>query len=115
MTGDDGLFAMDPDPALVKRLTGTGSKSSRQTAKMRHTQDAAIARGIHPLTHEPLPVPRVGDCGTCWWRQPQPGTSGNYPKCHHPDTPATRGGATDVLARWPGCHRHTTTAPEETP
>jgi hypothetical protein len=114
VTDDGGLFAMEPTEE-TKNRNGTGSKSSRATARMRHTQDAAIARGIHPLTHEPLPVPRVGDCGECWWRQPQPGTSGHYPKCHHPATPITRGPATDVLARWPGCHRFTATDPTQEP
>lgn len=68
------------------------------------------AHGIQPLTREPA-RPDLGTCGGCAHRVLRQGVSGKYPKCDHPETPVTRGPATDVRASWPACHRFT---PKET-
>lgn len=70
-------------------------------ARLTRRLNLLAERGIQPLTREPA-RPDLGTCGTCIHRV---ANGHGYPKCDHPDTPATHGPATDVRAKWPACDR----------
>lgn len=97
----DALFDLDvPTPEPAEKLSAT--------RKLTRRQQAQLAAGVHPLMRGPLhpdaapAEPRDAPglrCGGCKWRVGYRG----YPKCGHPQTPASRGPATDVKAFWSAC------------
>lgn len=66
-------------------------------------QHADIARGVHPLTKEPLLDPLPGTCGDCAFRTQVNAGAKVYPKCYRPGVRRSASVTTDVRAFWPAC------------
>jgi len=101
----DALFDLDVPASDPGEKLSAGRRLTRRRA-------AQLAAGIHPLTRGPLhpdaapAEPRDAPglrCGGCKWRV---ANHLGYPKCGHPQTPASHGPATDVRAYFPACPLH---------
>lgn len=66
----------------------------------REKQQGSFARGIHPMTGQPLRTDGT-TCGTCTFLLERDGNTKTYFKCER--SKPTGGPATDVRKKWPAC------------